>query len=64
MEERDMDMAEEKMDREDPRMKERMDMKTDMKGEDRQEGSMDGPHIMDPGEATNKSQDEGKVYDL
>jgi hypothetical protein len=64
MEDRDIDMQEEKMDREDPRMKKQMDTKKDVKGEDRQEGSMDGPHIMDPGEVTNRSQDEGKIYDL
>ena len=53
-----------KMDQKDPMIDESMEQKVDTKEADQAESSMDGPHLMDPGEATNKSQDEGKVYDL
>jgi hypothetical protein len=60
MDEKKMD----KTDQKDPLIEQGMDQKVDMKGADQAESSMDGPNLIDPGEETNKSQDEGKVYDL
>jgi hypothetical protein len=60
MDEKRMD----KMDQKDPMIDENMEEKIDMKGADQPESTMDGPHLIDPGEVSNTSQDEGKIYDL
>lgn len=48
----------------DPRMNENMEQQQDMPTDRKAEGTMDGPHLTDPTEASNRSMDEGKVYDL
>lgn len=55
--EKDMDMR-------DPRMDKHMKQKHDSPVDRQAEGSMDGPHLIDPTEQSNRSMDEGKVYDL
>lgn len=54
----------ENMEKTDPMIDKDLDRQDEMKAEDSAESLMDGPNLIDPGEDTNKSQDEGKVYDL
>lgn len=46
------------------KQKENVSKETNTREQDSYEGKMDGPHLSDPTEASNRSQDEGKVYDL
>lgn len=54
----------------DPRIQENMNQQQDIPIDRKAEGSIDdvgnvdGPHLFGPSESNNRSQDEGKIYDL